>query len=91
MTRPHVIVQNYAIFQAIQFGVRRAKEGIAELRVGSFKVVKNDIWGYRSWVKVCLARKIKLVLILIFRLSQSHPRTILMIRKPLRTLGRFHI
>ena len=57
MTRPHVIVQNYAIFQAIQFGVRRAKEGIAELRVGSFKVVKNDIWGYRSWVKVCLARK----------------------------------
>ena len=52
MNKPHVIVQNYCVLQVIQFGVRRAKEGIADLRVGCFKLVEDEVWGHRAWVKV---------------------------------------
>jgi len=51
MTKPHVIIQDFTILQMIQFGVRRGKEGLADLRVGSFKLVEDEIWGHKSWVK----------------------------------------
>lgn len=52
MTKPNVIIQDFTILQMIQFGVRRGKEGLADLRVGSFKIVEDEIWGHKSWVKV---------------------------------------
>ena len=29
-------------------------EGLTDLRVGSFKVVEDEIWGHRSWTKVVI-------------------------------------
>ena len=52
MNRPHVIVQNYSIVQIIQYGVRRAKEGITDLKVRDFGVITDEIWGHKSWSKV---------------------------------------
>ena len=52
MHKPHLVIQNYKILQIIMFGVRRGKEGIADLRVGSFKKIEDEVWGHESWVKV---------------------------------------
>ena len=52
MNKPHIIIQKYKILQIIMFGIRRGKEGIAELRVGSFKKEEDEVWGHKSWVKV---------------------------------------
>lgn len=54
MNKPHVIIQKYKILQIIMFGIRRGKEGIAELRFGSFKKEEDEVWGHKSWVKVKL-------------------------------------
>lgn len=50
MNRPHVLVQNYGILQMIQFGVRRGKEGIAEMKVENFAIKEDDVWGIKTWV-----------------------------------------
>lgn len=52
MNRPHELVQNYLILQTIQYGVRRGKEGLAELKAGDFKPLQNEIWDYKSWQNV---------------------------------------
>ena len=49
MNRPHVIIQNYNILQIIQFGARRGKEGIAEMKVKNFVVMEDEIWGQKFW------------------------------------------
>ena len=54
MNRPHVLVQNYGILQMIQFGVRRGKEGIAEMKVENFAIKEDDVWGIKTWAKVVL-------------------------------------
>ena len=54
MNRPHVLVQNYGILQMIQFGVRRGKEGIAEMKVENFAIKEDDVWGIKTWAKVGL-------------------------------------
>ena len=54
MTRPHVIVQNFNVFQIIQYGVRRGKEGIADLKVRDFSIKEDEIWGLKSYAKVSL-------------------------------------
>ena len=51
MNRPHVIIQNYNILQIIQFGARRGKEGIAEMKVKNFGVQEDEIWGHKFWAK----------------------------------------
>ena len=52
MTRPHVIVQNFNVLQIIMYGVRRGKEGIADLKVGDFAVKEDEIWGLKTFAKV---------------------------------------
>ena len=37
MNNRHIIIQTYKILQIIMFGIQRCKEGIAHLRVVSFK------------------------------------------------------
>ena len=52
MTRPHVIVQNFNVLQIIQYGLRRGKEGIADLKVKDFAIKEDEIWGLKSYAKV---------------------------------------
>ena len=77
MNKPHVIVQQYCVLQVIQFGVRRAKEGIADLRVGDFKLVEDEVWGHRAWVKVTRTLWLKYILNLHLQqrteFSKNHP------------------
>ena len=55
MNKPHVIIQNYKILQIIMFGIRRGREGIAELKFGNFKKEEDEVWGHKSWVKVSIS------------------------------------
>ena len=61
MHKAHVIVQYFNILQVIQFGVRRAKEGIVELRVNDFVIKEDELWGIKTWgkVKIHLAKKVE--------------------------------
>ena len=49
---PHMIIQNYAIMQVIQYGVRRGAEGISMLKESDFEVREDEVWGFKSYVKV---------------------------------------
>ena len=48
------IVIYMLILQMIQFGVRRGKEGIAEMKVENFAIKEDDVWGIKTWAKVGL-------------------------------------
>ena len=88
MNKPHVIVQQYCVLQVIQFGVRRAKEGIADLRVGDFKLVEDEVWGHRAWVKVTRTLWFNIFSTYICSKGPSSARTTLTMRKMWPTVDR---
>ena len=91
MNMPHVIIQDYCILQVIQFGVRRAKEGIADLRIGCFQLIEDEVWGHRAWVKVARTAWSIKVFTYICSKQPSSARINLMTRKMRPTEDRYDL